>query len=94
MKHATNYRTRTGAIQYKPAFGLLTELIESDLCAGFCLSCAEIADSIEPDAEREHCPNCGAFKVYSAENLLLIGLYFDDDHQADIDEAQAAGFIR
>jgi Zn finger protein HypA/HybF involved in hydrogenase expression len=94
MQHAKQYRARNGALQYKPAQGLLIDLIESGEPQGFCLACAEVIDEIEPDARATDCPNCAAAKVYGAEELLLMGLYFDEDREADIQHARAQGFIK
>jgi hypothetical protein len=94
MKHAKQYTARNGRIQYKPAQGLLIDLIESGEPQGFCLACAEVIDEIEPDARASDCPCCNASKVYGAEELLLMGLYFDEDREADIQHARAQGFIK
>jgi Zn finger protein HypA/HybF involved in hydrogenase expression len=94
MQDAKQYTARNGCIQYKPAQGLLVDLIESGEPQGFCLSCAEVVDSIEPDARATDCPSCAAAKVYGAEELLLMGLYFDEDREADTQQARRAGFIK
>ena len=88
------YRARSGELLNKPSSDLLTEIIEGDNATGFCLSCAETVEGVEPDAERYTCPHCHADKVYGAENLFMRGLYFDSDREADIQEARAAGFIK
>jgi hypothetical protein len=94
MKHFQPYNARNGRTQYRPAAGWLVDIIESDNSTGFCLACAETAESIEPDAEGYTCAHCGAPKVYGAEALLERGIYFDDDREADIQDARRAGFIR
>ena len=93
MQHAKQYTARNGNIQYKPAQGLLVDLIESGEPQGFCLSCAEVVDGIEPDARAADCI-CGASKVYGAEELLLMGLYFDEDREEDYKHARAQGYIK
>ena len=37
---------------------------------GFCTTCGEGADGVEPDAREYHCEGCGAHAVYGAEELL------------------------
>lgn len=39
---------------------------------GACLACGEITDSVEPDATKYKCPNCGKNEVYGLETLLLM----------------------
>lgn len=41
--------------------------------AGICLSCGEIADSVEPDAEGYKCESCGEEKVCGFEQALIMG---------------------
>lgn len=84
MDHVKQYRAKSGHIQLMPSDALLTEIIEGDNTAGFCLSCGETVEGIEPDAERDDCPHCGAAKVFGAENLMIRGLYFDADRAEDI----------
>ena len=38
---------------------------------GFCLACGAEADGCEPDARQYECEECGAKKVYGAEELLM-----------------------
>jgi rubrerythrin len=84
MDHAKQYRARNGHLQYKPSDRALMEIIEGDNTTGFCLACGDWVDGVEPDAERDDCPHCGAAKVYGAENLFLRGLYYDGDRAEDI----------
>jgi hypothetical protein len=88
------YRAKNGALQYKPADDWLIHITETDNDTGFCLSCGEEVDGIEPDAEHDPCPHCFASKVFGAENLLIRGLYYDADREADINEARRAGYIK
>lgn len=86
MHHVKLYRAKNGRMQYMPSDAVLLEIIESDNATGFCLSCGEFVDGIEPDAERCECSNCGTVnKTYGAENLMLRGLYFSADREADIE---------
>lgn len=88
-----SYTAKNGRLQYKPSEGWLTHVIESGEPIGFCLACAEEVDGVEPDAERESCPSCYSFKVYGAENLLLMGLCYDEDYEADARLAQSQGYL-
>ena len=38
---------------------------------GFCLACGADADSVEPDAERYICVECGESAVMGADNVML-----------------------
>jgi len=46
--------------------------VEADENIGFCLACGAEHMGIEPDARRYECEECGARKVYGAEELLLL----------------------
>jgi len=39
---------------------------------GFCLSCGDDADGVEPDAEGYVCEGCGEAAVMGAENALVL----------------------
>ena len=42
---------------------------------GMCLACGALAyDGCEPDARGYECEECGARKVYGAEECLIMGL--------------------
>jgi hypothetical protein len=88
------YLAKSGRIQYKPSDAWLTHVIETGEQMGFCLACAEEVDGVEPDAEGEHCPSCYEPKVFGAEELMLRGLCYDEDREADIQEARNAGYIK
>jgi hypothetical protein len=51
----------------------LLAAVEENDGIGFCLACGEQAEGCEPDARQYECECCGAFKVYGAEELLLMG---------------------
>lgn len=38
---------------------------------GFCIACGAEAYDVEPDARRYECEDCGANKVYGAQEILL-----------------------
>lgn len=42
---------------------------------GFCLACGNEQEGCEPDARGYECEFCGAYKVYGAEEILLMGAY-------------------
>jgi hypothetical protein len=94
MKHFQPYDARNGRTQYRPAAGWLEMAINSGRDTGFCLACAEDTEGIEPDAGACLCPQCGEPKLYGAEDLLIRGIFFDDDRETDIQNARRAGFIR
>ena len=88
------YRAKNGHIQYKPSDDWLMYVTEGDNATGFCLACGDEVDGIEPDAEHDTCPHCYASKVFGAENLLIRGLYYEADRQADINQARREGYIK
>jgi len=88
------YRAKNGNLQYKPSDDWLTDVIEGDNSTGFCLACGDEVDGIEPDAEHDTCPHCYASKVFGAENLMIRGLYYEADRQADITQARREGYIK
>jgi hypothetical protein len=56
----------------KLTLDLIMTAAEADAYLGFCLACGAEHDGIEPDARRYPCTECGANKVYGAEELLLM----------------------
>ena len=72
---AQTYIAKCGKAQIKPGLRELRAAISADDNTGFCLACGNEAPGIEPDARRATCEDCGAAKVYGAEQLLLMGLY-------------------
>lgn len=72
------YLAKNGSMQYKPAFSWLSDIVDSDNSSGFCLACGEENDGIEPDARKYTCDCCNAAKVYGAETLILMGLFYED----------------
>lgn len=59
----------------KISFDALQAAIEADEYVGFCLACGGEAYGVEPDARKYECDECGAHKVYGAEEILLMGFY-------------------
>jgi hypothetical protein len=57
---------------------------------GGCLACGEFTGGCEPDARKYECEHCGEFRVFGAEELILLGRYTDDEDDAacadDFDE--------
>lgn len=50
----------------------IIEAVKSGELYGFCIACGALADGVEPDARRYKCDECGAQKVYGAEELLMM----------------------
>ena len=73
------YTTKTGQTQYKPSFKWIESVVHSDGDWGFCLGCGNHQTGCEPDARRYKCDDCGAAKVYGAEELALMGLFHYTD---------------
>lgn len=71
LTHVKSYKTKSGAIQFKPSFAWCQDADGE----GFCLACGETQDA-EPDARRYVCDSCGAPKVYGNEELVLMNLCF------------------
>lgn len=76
-RHVRPYHAKNGAQQFKPSIQLCMAM--SHDMDGFCLACAAVVPGVEPDAGKDTCPECGAPKVYGAEQLVLMGLSFDAD---------------
>ena len=70
------YTARNGNKQYKPSFSWITEAQEN--MHGFCVGCGAEHDCVEPDARKYHCTDCNAHKVYGAEELLIMNLFYHD----------------
>lgn len=51
---------------------MVTESVANDEDEGWCLSCGEIAYSIEPDARCYECEACGEKQVFGNEEILLM----------------------
>ena len=52
----------------------LMDAIQNDEMVGWCISCGEQHDCIEPDARGYTCEACGKPTVYGAEEILIGGL--------------------
>lgn len=46
--------------------------VQRDDCTGFCLECGHEQGSCEPDARNYECENCGAKRVFGAEECLMM----------------------
>ena len=71
-----SYKAKNGNQQFKPAQSWILAAVETDENAGFCLACGDECDGVEPDARKYQCQSCGAHKVYGAEELMIMGLYY------------------
>ena len=60
------------ARKYKLTVDRIVEAAESGEDMGFCLACGADAYGVEPDARQYECDECGAEKVYGAEELLMM----------------------
>jgi hypothetical protein len=89
MDAAKQYRAKSGRLQFKPSDRALVEIVESDNNQGFCLSCGEWVEYVEPDTRQGTCPHCRDEKVYGAEELLTMGLFYDADREADKQRGRA-----
>jgi hypothetical protein len=49
------------------------EACENGDYVGFCLACGNEQEQCEPDGRRRKCEACGEFKVYGAEEIILMG---------------------
>jgi predicted RNA-binding Zn-ribbon protein involved in translation (DUF1610 family) len=56
----------------KVSLDQIMECVELDDNLGICLACGEEAYGVEPDARKYECENCGARKVYGAQELLFM----------------------
>jgi hypothetical protein len=63
--------TKSGKRVFRPVL-TAQEFQESDNM-GFCISCGETADGVEPDARRYECDLCGEDRIYGLEELLIMG---------------------
>ena len=53
----------------------LEQLEDARECyVGFCIACGAERDTCEPDACEYECEECGANKVYGAEEIAIMGL--------------------
>lgn len=69
------YTTRAGKTQFKPSLAQIERIMRKENSEGFCLACKHKQGGVEPDARKYTCENCGAPKVFGAEELLMMGLY-------------------
>ena len=72
------YVAKCGKTQFKQALSALLAAAQADDNIGFCLACGAEVHGVEPDARRCECDACGEKKVYGAEELMLMRLYYDD----------------
>jgi len=75
------YKAKNGNIQYKPSLTWLLGATENN--EGFCLACGADGQAAEPDARKYKCQSCGEHKVYGAEELMLMQLYYSDQGEPD-----------
>ena len=63
------------AIHPSLTFKRVFEAASGDEFTGFCAACGAETEGIEPDAREDSCEDCGAKRVYGAEQLLLETLF-------------------
>jgi len=51
---------------------MIIEAIAEDNCIGFCLTCGDEAEGVEPDREKMKCLTCGNYTVYGCETILIM----------------------
>ena len=71
------YQNRGGKWGYKQSFSRL-QRASLDGLEGFCLACGAEARPVEPDARKYPCEGCRAPRVYGADELIMMGLFWDD----------------
>jgi len=69
---AKEYKAKSGATQIMPSLEELQACDEGQ--TGWCLACGFDGTPAEPDARKYACDECGAEKVYGAQELALMGL--------------------
>lgn len=57
------------------------DAVESDENIGFCLACGEEAYGVEPDARKYECESCGEYRVFGAEEILIMGAFEGDSEE-------------
>lgn len=58
-------------VRFRMAIPEYRALLRDDI--GLCLGCGGELECCEPDTQEERCPDCGEFRVYGAEELLIRG---------------------
>lgn len=51
---------------------MIMDAVKEDEYFGFCVSCGEQMNPVEPDAREYECEACGEHTVYGAEELLIM----------------------
>lgn len=50
----------------------ILEAVVADDYLGLCLECGEEIEGVEEDTHKDKCPECGAYRVYGAPELMMI----------------------
>ena len=58
----------------KIPYEVIEQAIESGEYYGYCLACGSEHEGIEPDARQYHCSQCSAYRVYGAEEILIMDM--------------------
>lgn len=64
--------TKPTARKYPLTAKRVLAAVEADDNLGFCLACGADAFGVEPDARKYECDECGAHRVYGAEEVLIM----------------------
>ena len=70
----------------RPTLDAVIQACEDDRNTGFCIECGEEAYGCEPDMQREKCHSCGSYDVYGGEQIIIAGLYVDDEDHPKANE--------
>jgi len=70
----------------RPTLDAVIQACEDDRNTGFCIECGEEAYGCEPDMQREKCHSCGSYAVYGGEQIIIAGLYVDDEDHPKANE--------
>lgn len=71
-KNSTNSEPKQPRLPASLTIDDILAAVEADDNLGFCLSCGEQADCVEPDARKYTCESCDMPQVYGAEELLMM----------------------
>jgi Zn finger protein HypA/HybF involved in hydrogenase expression len=68
------YHNRAGERLFKPEFGVDVDEFDIEDNVGWCLTCGETVDNVEPDARGYTCEVCSKPRIYGLTELILMNL--------------------
>lgn len=80
-QRGNNFTNGSNSAMARPTIEQVIEAVESEDYIGFCLSCGEEAYEVEPDARKYKCESCGEYRVFGAEEILIMGAFDDDSEE-------------